>query len=515
MNKKRTSAIILLVLTLFTSMVLTFLGQVFWGLLLMLGGMISSGLILYFAAGDDIIRKEMTATGGDNDEYNPDYTDNNPDNAVTFDSIAGMEEIKEEILEIADFIKNPEKYERFGATLPRGVLFYGPPGTGKTMIAKALANETDTAFIYASGSEFIEKYVGVGAGRIRNLFEKARKHKNCIIFIDEIDAIGSSRNSDSNSERDQTLNQLLTELDGFKKKEGIVVIGATNRLDLLDKALVRPGRFDRHIYVGNPSESARAEILSVYMEGKPVATDVDIKKIASRTASMSGAELKNVVNEAAIFAIRNAHDEIENSDFDEALLKIMAGLKNKSVNLSGDNLRTVSVHEAGHAVTHIVLNENIPLKISVISRNTALGMVVTGSSGDNDLPDRTDIEKQICVLLSGRAAEEIVCGKITTGAQNDLKRANELAYSMYYDFGMSESCFNMTLSDKQGEDFKNFADRFVNDTLKKCYDISKKIIRDNICLVEDISKLLIKNKTVEEDEIIVILSNYRKITANG
>ncbi len=515
MRSLRHVAVFMLLAGIILSTVLTFMGEVIWGFITIMAGIILSGLCLYFAAGEDMIRKEMTATGGDGDEYDPSYVKDIHDKTITFDSIAGMEEIKEEIMEIADFMRDPEKYERFGATLPRGVLFYGPPGTGKTMIAKALANEAGTDFIYASGSEFIEKYVGVGAGRIRNLFEKARKSNNCIIFIDEIDAIGSSRNSDSNSERDQTLNQLLIELDGFKKQDGIVVIGATNRLDLLDKALIRPGRFDRHIYVGNPSASAREKILTVHMKDKPVSDEVDIKKLASRTASMSGAELKNVVNEAAILAIRNQHECIRNTDFDEAILKIMAGLRNNSVCLSENELKTVSVHEAGHCVAHMVLNENIPVKVSIVSRNMALGMVVTEETEENSLMDIRSLENRISVLLAGRAAEERCSGRITTGAQNDLKRANELAYSMYYDFGMSAENYNMTCTDNQGEKIKNDADRFVRDVLKRCYDVSLKIIGDNIDLINEISSVLLKKKTIEEPEIRNILHNLEKIRISG
>ncbi len=510
----RKCALIVILISLMLSVIFLAGGGVIWSITILLSGIISSGLILYYAADEGSIRKEMTATGGDSDEYSPEYSDQGIDTAITFENIAGLEEIKEEIMEIADFIKNPEKYERFGATLPKGVLFYGPPGTGKTMIAKALANEAKTGFIYSSGSEFVEKYVGVGAGRIRNLFEKARKNKNCIIFIDEIDAIGSSRNSDSNSERDQTLNQLLTEMDGFRKSDGIVVIGATNRIDLLDKALIRPGRFDRHIYIGNPSESAREKILTIHMQGKPVSGDVDIKNIASRTKEMSGAELRNVVNEAAILAIRNSHDSIKSDDFDEAILKSTAGLKNSSVKLTERDLRCVCVHEAGHAIANIVIKKAFPYQISVVSRNMALGMVVTSDGKDGSLMDEKDLENTISVLLAGRAAEEIILGRITTGAQNDIKRANELARHMFSDFGMSSECFNMILDQSSGTRQKNIMEKYVSELLKKCYEESKDVVSKNREFVIKLSEELLIKNTLSEAEIRELYEEA-KIMARG
>ena len=444
--------------------------------------------------------KELSSTGGDADSYEP-MLNENKNSDISFDNIAGMEEIKEELMEIADFLTNPQKYESFGASLPKGVLFYGPPGTGKTMIARALANEAHTDFIYASGSEFIEKYVGVGAGRIRSLFEKARKKKNCIIFIDEIDAIGASRHSDNNSERDQTLNQLLIELDGFNKGDSIVVIGATNRIDLLDKALIRPGRFDRHIYVGNPSESAREKILTMHMKGKPIAADVDAWNIAAKTTEMSGAQLANVVNEAALIAIRHSQPYITNADFDEAILKVTAGLKNRSVRLSERDKQTVAHHEAGHAVAHIVLCNSYPQQITIEARSKSLGLVMTGEGKDGHLLDTEELENRICVLLAGRAAESELLGRITTGAQNDLKRANEIALSMFTEFGMDESHINKIIDSGSSENYKNISEHYAQELLEKCYDKSCRLVRENKYIITSIAKILIDKKTINRTEI--------------
>lgn len=361
---------------------------------------------------------------------------------VSFAQVAGMEEVKAELSEISDFLISPEKYSRFGARVPRGVLFYGPPGTGKTMLAKALATESKANFIYASGSEFIEKFVGVGASRIRSLFERAERKAPCIIFIDELDAIGVSRNSDNNSERDQTLNQLLIELDGFLEKNGLVVIGATNRIDMLDSALIRAGRFDRHIYIGNPSRLAREQILTSHLANKPVSAAVSVSDIARSTAGMSGAELSRLVNEAALLAVRYAHDEITPADLDEALLKSSVGLTNRSVSLGEADRRRVAVHEAGHAILNIFLLNNIPELISIAPRGTSLGLVLSGEGEERFLRSSQDLEQSIAVMLGGRAAEELVLGSISTGAANDLQKANELACQMVRDYGMGTNCKN-------------------------------------------------------------------------
>lgn len=278
---------------------------------------------------------------------------------VSFKDVAGLEEIKEELQETIDFINNSIKYKKMGAKIPKGILFHGPPGTGKTLLAKAVAGETNSTFLYASGSEFVEKYVGVGAKRVRTLFEKAKKEAPSIIFIDEIDAIGTKRNSESNNEKDQTLNQLLIELDGFNSNETVIVIGATNRMDLLDEALLRPGRFDRHVYVGNPNINAREKILEVHTNNKPMDKSINIKEIAQKTTGLSGAELANIANEAAIIAVRNNKNIITSIEFDAAIERVLAGLevKNSSVLLKEKNI--VAIHEAGHAVVSKVVNTDL------------------------------------------------------------------------------------------------------------------------------------------------------------
>ncbi|MDR2519455.1 MAG: AAA family ATPase [Eubacteriaceae bacterium] len=327
---------------------------------------------------------------------------------VKFENVAGVEEVKEEIEEVADFLKNPDKYKKFGARVPKGILFYGPPGTGKTMIARALANETDSSFIYASGSEFIEKFVGVGASRVRSIFERAHKRSPCIIFLDEIDAIGVSRNTDNNSERDQTLNQLLVELDGFNQSEGVVVIAATNRLDMLDQALLRPGRFDRHIYVGNPCMNAREKILRVHLKGKPISKSIDVKKLASKTSGLSGAHLENITNEAALIAIKKNKKTITQEDLDEAIIKTSAGLKNANMALSEKEKKSISFHESGHAIAECMYNKNVPDRITIVPHGQALGFMMVDGSEDKMLMAKEDIENKICVLLAGRASEELV-----------------------------------------------------------------------------------------------------------
>jgi cell division protease FtsH len=319
-----------------------------------------------------------------------------------FTCVAGMDEIKDELMEMADFLLHPGKYKNFGAKIPKGVLFYGPPGTGKTLLARALANEIDASFIYASGSEFIEKFVGVGAGRIRALFERATKRIPCIIFIDEIDAIGITRNTDNNSERDQTLNQLLIELDGFRQYEGIVVIGATNRVDMLDKALLRPGRFDRQIYIGAPSAKSREKILGYHLKNKPVSPNVDLKKLANRTCGLSGAHLANIVNEAALLAIKKSKNKISEEELDEAIIKIFAGLRNKDLLLSEREKRIVAWHESAHALAEYLLSKTVPERVTLIPYGQVLGFTMTNVREENILLSENDMKDKIRMLLAGR-----------------------------------------------------------------------------------------------------------------
>lgn len=388
-----------------------------------------------------------------------------------FASIGGLDEVKEELAEIADFLVNPEKYRRFGARVPKGVLLYGPPGTGKTMLAKALAYEANCNFLYASGSEFIEKFVGVGAGRIRSLFEKAEKKRPCIVFIDEIDAIGVVRNTDNNSERDQTLNQLLIEMDGFMKNDGVVVMAATNRKDMLDKALLRPGRFDRHIYFPNPSFKEREAILHLHFQNKPTDGSVDMTKTALRTNGFSGASLALIANEAALLAVRNSKQSIDSQDIDEALMKVSAGLKNKNMTVSESEKRVVSYHEAGHALMRYLTDSKIADIVTIVPHGGALGFVLDGECEERYLMNKEQILNRICVLLAGRAAEEITLGKITNGAQNDLQKANAYAEECIMQYGMSDNFKNRVFSSRMSEvilaDINSEISRLLDDCYKK------------------------------------------------
>ncbi len=404
---------------------------------------------------------------------------------VDFESVAGMEEIKEELVEVSDFLQNPEKYKKFGAKIPKGILFYGPPGTGKTLIARALANESQSNFIYASGSEFIEKFVGVGASRIRSLFEKAEKKVPCIIFIDEIDAIGVSRNTDNNSERDQTLNQLLIELDGFNQNEGVVIVGATNRIDMLDKALMRPGRFDRHIYIGNPCVNSREKILQLHLKDKPFNPAIDVHRIALKTSGLSGAHLANIVNEAALISIRKQKELISDDELNEAIIKTTAGLKNANMILTEEERKTVATHESAHALVECLLTGNVPERITIIPHGQTLGFMLAEVSEDKFLMSQEEIEDKICVLLAGRASEEFVYHKITTGAQNDLEKANELANLMVCEYGMS--AFKNRIFTKQSDAFLS---QEINSEITKILDACYAKTMDILTRERDILTLL-------------------------
>ncbi len=426
---------------------------------------------------------------------------------ITFDDIAGMEEIKEELSEVGDFLVHPEKYQKYGAKLPKGVLFYGPPGTGKTMIARALAYETQSAFIYASGSEFIEKFVGVGAGRIRALFDKAEKKRPCIIFIDEIDAIGVCRNTDSNSERDQTLNQLLIELDGFKNASGVVTVAATNRIDMLDKALLRPGRFDRQIYIGNPPFKAREKIIKGHLKGKPLAKDIDTLNLAKKTNGLSGAHIANLINEAALISVRKKRKYISNEELNEAFIKITTGLENNNMLLCDAEKKQVAVHEAGHAFMQVLLKNTVPEQTTIVPHGKALGFVLAAScSYENYLFDTNDLQTEICIMLASRASEEIVLNKITTGAADDLKKANEVAYSMVCDYGMSETYKNRIFH-KESELYSiKDINSEITLIIDACYKKTTSLLNANKDLLQRLAERLYHDETLKRNDIEGILN---------
>ncbi len=430
---------------------------------------------------------------------------------ISFKDVAGLEEIKEELQETIDFLNNATKYKKMGAHIPKGILFYGPPGTGKTLLAKAVAGETNSTFLYASGSEFVEKYVGVGAKRVRTLFEKARKEAPSIIFIDEIDAIGAKRNLDSNNEKDQTLNQLLVELDGFNSDDTVIVIGATNRLDLLDEALLRPGRFDRHIYVGNPNMKAREQILEVHTKNKPLDKDVDIKELAKKTHGLSGADLANIANEAAIIAVRNNAAKITKSHFDAALERVIAGLEVKNPTVLEKEKKTVSIHEAGHAIVAKILNTDKVQKISIVPRGHALGYVLKFPEEDRYLHTEQELMNKITILLAGRAAEDLMLKEVTTGAKDDLDKATKIAKEMVCEYGMSDLGL-MVVNDNY---LKFNYDRLrveINKILDKAYDRAKRILQENKELLIKISDVLMEKESIEEDELEEIFQEYEKST---
>lgn len=433
---------------------------------------------------------------------------NNNKTDISFKNVAGLEEIKEELKETIDFINNSQKYTKMGAKIPKGILFYGPPGTGKTLLAKAVAGETNSTFLYASGSEFVEKYVGVGAKRVRSLFEKAKKDSPSIIFIDEIDAIGARRNLDSNNEKDQTLNQLLSEMDGFNTSETVVVIGATNRLDLLDEALLRPGRFDRHIYVGNPNINAREKILEVHTKNKPLHNNVSVKELANKTHGLSGAQLANIANEAAIIAVRNKKNKIDNKDFNQAIERVLAGLEIKNPSVLLKEKKTIAIHEAGHALVSKILKTDMVQKVSIVPRGQALGYVLKFPEEERYLYTQKELMGKITGLLAGRAAEQIIFKDITTGAKDDLTKATEIAQEMVCSYGMS-TLGNISIDEYYIKNNYDVIRREIKKIMDKCFENALKIVEDNKIILFQISDLLMKQETITSKELDKIFEEYK------
>ncbi|MCD6363845.1 MAG: ATP-dependent zinc metalloprotease FtsH [Synergistetes bacterium] len=451
------------------------------------------------------------------------FLDNRP--RVTFKDVAGADEAKEELLEVIDFLKNPKKYQRMGARIPKGVLLLGPPGTGKTLLARAVAGEADVPFFCISGSDFVEMFVGVGAARVRDLFEQARRHAPCIVFIDEIDAVGRHRGAGlggGHDEREQTLNQLLVEMDGFDVNQGIILIAATNRPDILDPALLRPGRFDRHIVVDKPDLRGREEILKVHARGKPLAPDVDLKVIARRTPGFVGADLANLVNEAALLAARRNKDKITMQEFEEAIDRVLAGPERRSRLISEKEKKVIAYHEAGHALVAKMLPGADPVhRISIIPRgHAALGYTLQLPTEDRYLTTKTELLNKIAVLLGGRVAEKVVFGDITTGAQNDLERATAIAREMICEYGMSERLGPLTLGKKHRQVFlgkdivedRNYSeevayaiDQEIRQLIDKCYSMAEKIIIEHRDKLERLAKTLLEREVLEGDDIDRIL----------
>ncbi len=383
--------------------------------------------------------------------------DKQKENEVSFEDVAGLEEAKHEVREVVEFLKNPKKYTKLGGTLPKGVLLVGPPGTGKTLLAKATAGEADVPFFSLSGSDFVEMFVGVGAARVRDLFKQAKEQAPCIIFIDEIDAIGRSRGRGmmmgSNDERENTLNQLLNEMDGFNTDKGVIIMAATNRPDVLDNALLRPGRFDRQILIDKPDLKGRVEVLKVHTRNLKLADDIELQLLASQTPGFAGAELANLCNEAALLAARRDKDQVEMEDFQDSIERVIAGLEKKNKIISPQERKIVAFHEAGHAIVGWYLEHTDPvLKVSIVPRGlAALGYTMQTPLEDRFLMTTEELDDKICGLLGGRIAEEIIFGKISTGAQNDLERITKMAFAMVAEYGMSDELGYISLKDSQDE----------------------------------------------------------------
>ena len=429
---------------------------------------------------------------------------------VTFKDVAGLEEEKAEMIEIVDFLKKPEKYTKMGAKIPKGVLLYGKPGTGKTLIAKAIAGEANVPFISMSGSEFIEMFAGLGASRVRKLFEKARRLAPCIVFIDEIDAIGSRRtsNSGAETENNQTLNQLLVEMDGFSSEETIIVLAATNRPEMLDKALLRPGRFDRQITIPTPDLKGRLEILKIHSQEKKLSSDVNLESIAEDTAGFTGAELANILNEAAILATKNNHDEIENEDIEEAVKKVTVGLEKKETLISDKDKKLTAYHEAGHAVVSRYLPTQSNVKeVSIIPRGVAGGYTMYKSDEDKYYISKTEMKEKLVALLGGRAAEKLVLDDISTGASNDIEVATKIARDMVTKYGMSDSLGPIDFQGKEPYEIQMFGENIgdkigleVKALIDEAYEVAQKLLIAHRDKLDLIAQTLLKQEKVNEKE---------------
>ncbi|HBH0095391.1 TPA: AAA family ATPase [Clostridioides difficile] len=419
---------------------------------------------------------------------------------TTFRDVAGLDEVKEELFEIVDFMKSPQKYQKMGAKIPKGVLFYGPPGTGKTLLASAVAGETNSSFFNVTGSEFVEKYVGVGAKRVRTLFEKARKEAPSIIFIDEIDAVGAKRHLESNNEKDQTLNQLLVEMDGFNKDSNVLIIGATNRLDLLDEALLRPGRFDRHIHIGAPNYHTRFEILKVHTDDKPIDKSVNLELLAKKTHGFNGAHLSNIANEAAIFAVRDDSECITSEHFDKALERVIAGLESKNSALVEKEKKIVAYHEAGHALVSDIVGICPIQKISIVPRGQALGYVLQLPDEDRYIYTKDELIGKIKILLAGKASEELIFNHKSTGAKDDLKKVTEIANQMVCEYGMSNLGF-MTIDGNDKTFLCDKVQKEANRIVEICYKETLEMLKDNLEDLHSVSKFLFEKETMTHEEL--------------
>ena len=451
---------------------------------------------------------------------------------ITFKDVAGAEEAKQELEEVVEFLKSPQKYNELGAKIPKGVLLYGPPGTGKTLLAKAVAGEAGVPFFSISGSDFVEMFVGVGASRVRDLFDQAKKSAPCIVFIDEIDAVGRQRGAGlggGHDEREQTLNQLLVEMDGFSANEGIIMIAATNRPDILDPALLRPGRFDRQIVVDRPDIKGRTEILKVHCKGKPVGQDVSLDVIAQRTPGFTGADLSNLVNEAALLTARRDKKVINMPEMEEAAERVIMGPERKSRVISDKEKRLTAYHEGGHTIVGMLLTHTDPVhKVTIIPRGRAGGYTLSLPKEDRYYATRSEMLDELKVLLGGRVAEALVLKEISSGASNDLQRATQLARQMICEYGMSENIGPVTFGHRQDQVFlgrdiardKDYSeevaaeiDKEVRSFLEDAYAATEKLLSDNIDKLHVIAQALIEKETLEEEEIKQLIKYGHILTA--
>ena len=454
---------------------------------------------------------------------------------VTFADVAGVDEAKEEVVEIIEFLKDPQKFQKLGGRIPKGVLIVGPPGTGKTLLAKAIAGEAGVPFFSISGSDFVEMFVGVGASRVRDLFEQGKKHAPCIIFIDEIDAVGRLRGAGmggGHDEREQTLNQLLVEMDGFDTTEGVILIAATNRPDVLDPALLRPGRFDRQVVVNRPDVRGRAEILTVHTKKVPISSGVDLEQIARGTPGFSGADLENLVNEAALWAARLDKKSVDQIDFENAKDKVLMGVERKSMVLTEDEKRTTAFHEAGHALMAILLPGTDPVhKVTIIPRGRALGMTMQLPIDDRHSYSKEFLYNTLSILFGGRVAEELIFKSVTTGAGNDIERATELARKMVCEWGMSDKLGPLTFGKKDeevflGRDFgskRDFSeqvaleiDKEVKRLVIEAYDRTTRMLTEHIHTLRAVAEALLEKEVldgIEVDQIVQQSSSLEHIAA--
>ncbi|MDO5123659.1 MAG: ATP-dependent zinc metalloprotease FtsH [Eubacteriales bacterium] len=481
------------------------------------------GIVFWF-----ILLKKMQSGGMGGKEFQfgkAKFKDTNDEKRkTTFDDVAGADEEKEELEEIVEFLKNPEKYNELGARIPKGVLLVGPPGTGKTLLARAVAGEAGVPFFSISGSDFVEMFVGVGASRVRDLFEHAKKNSPCIIFIDEIDAVGRQRGTGlggGHDEREQTLNQMLVEMDGFGANEGVIVISATNRPDILDPALLRPGRFDRQVMVGYPDVTGREAILKVHARKKPLAPDVNLQTIAKTTAGFTGADLANLLNEAALLAARAGKKAITMAEIEEATIKVVVGTEKKSKVMSEREKKLTSYHEAGHAIAHHVMETQDPVhQISIIPRGMAGGFTMALPTEEKSYSSRREMVENIVVLLSGRVAEALVLDDISTGASNDIERATSTARAMVTKYGMSDTLGPINYGGSSNEVFigrdmghvKDYSeetsakiDEEVHSIITKAYGVSEKVLNANMSKLHEVAAYLMKHEKMSGEDFAAMM----------